>query len=76
MIGTRLGGRKFGEEEYRMQETESRRQEEEYGMQSVMPPARSFCDLVVWQKAHLFVLAVYRFTAGFPSRKFMDLAHR
>ena len=30
------------------------------------PPARTFTDLVVWQKAHAFVLAVYRLTAAFP----------
>ena len=30
------------------------------------PPARTFQDLIVWQKAHQFVLAVYRFTANFP----------
>ena len=30
------------------------------------PAARSFRDLVVWRKAHQFVLAVYSFTAGFP----------
>lgn len=30
------------------------------------PPARTFSDLVVWQKAHAFVLAVYRLTAAFP----------
>lgn len=29
-------------------------------------PARSFRDLVVWQKAHQLVLAVYRLTEGFP----------
>ncbi len=29
-------------------------------------PARSFQDLIVWQKAHQFVLAVYRFTENFP----------
>ena len=29
-------------------------------------PARSFRDLLVWRKAHEFVLAVYSFTAGFP----------
>jgi four helix bundle protein len=29
-------------------------------------PARSFEDLVVWQKAHTFVLGVYRLTASFP----------
>jgi len=30
-------------------------------------PARSFRDLVVWQKAHQFVLAIYRLTKGFPA---------
>lgn len=30
-------------------------------------PARSFKDLVVWQRAHRFVLEVYRFTRGFPA---------
>jgi four helix bundle protein len=29
-------------------------------------PAKTFQDLIVWQKAHQFVLAVYRFTEGFP----------
>ena len=30
------------------------------------PPARSFEDRVVWQKAHGFVLNVYRFSKTFP----------
>jgi four helix bundle protein len=30
-------------------------------------PAKSFEDLVVWQKAHKLVLEVYRLTQGFPS---------
>lgn len=29
-------------------------------------PARSFSDLMVWQKAQALVLAVYRLTAAFP----------
>ena len=29
-------------------------------------PARCFQDLVVWQKAHQFVLGVYRLSKGFP----------
>ena len=29
-------------------------------------PAKTFEDLVVWQKAHQLVLDVYRVTAGFP----------
>ena len=28
--------------------------------------ARSFQDLIVWQKAHVFVLAAYRASQGFP----------
>jgi len=30
-------------------------------------PARNFKELIVWQKAHAFVLEVYRFTQKFPS---------
>jgi four helix bundle protein len=30
------------------------------------PPARRFEDLLVWQKAHAMVLAVYRQTRSFP----------
>jgi hypothetical protein len=33
------------------------------------PAAQSFRDLVVWQKAQQFVLAVYRFTESFPDRE-------
>ncbi len=29
-------------------------------------PARTFRDLIVWRKAHEFVLWVYRFTTNFP----------
>jgi four helix bundle protein len=29
-------------------------------------PARSFQDLIVWQKAHKFVLGIYIFTKKFP----------
>lgn len=32
-------------------------------------PARSFRELIVWQKAHQFVLEIYRFTRGFPSEE-------
>jgi four helix bundle protein len=32
-------------------------------------PARSFRDLIVWQKAHAFVLATYRLTSGFPRQE-------
>ena len=32
-------------------------------------PARSFEDLIVWRKAHEFVLAVYGATAAFPRQE-------
>ena len=35
--------------------------------------ARSFQDLIVWQKAHAFVLEVYRLTAGFPKHELYGL---
>ena len=38
--------------------------------------ARSFRDLVVWQKAHEFVLAVYRLTESFPDREKFGLSHQ
>jgi len=37
-------------------------------------PARSFRDLIVWQKAHAFTLAVYKLTADFPRRETYSLA--
>jgi four helix bundle protein len=33
---------------------------------AISKPARTFQDLLVWQKAHQFVLAVYALTATFP----------
>src|SRR5215470_3860171 len=45
-------------------------------MSSERSPARSFRDLVVWQKAHAFVLAVYRYTESFPEREKYGLAHQ
>lgn len=41
---------------------------------SVSRPARSFRDLIVWQKAHQFVLAVYPFTAAFPRQETYGLS--
>lgn len=32
-------------------------------------PAKTFRDLVVWQKAHQFVLSIYGFTEGFPRQE-------
>jgi four helix bundle protein len=35
--------------------------------------AKSFKDLLVWQKAHQFVLEVYRLTEKFPSKEIYSL---
>ncbi|HYM09712.1 MAG TPA: four helix bundle protein [Bryobacterales bacterium] len=40
------------------------------------PAARSFRDLLVWRKAHEFVLAVYVLTAGFPRQEIYGLSHQ
>ena len=45
-------------------------------MSSDRPPARSFRDLLVWRKAHEFVLGVYRFTESFPDREKYGLSHQ
>ncbi|HVM62526.1 MAG TPA: four helix bundle protein [Verrucomicrobiae bacterium] len=37
------------------------------------PPAKSFEDLIVWQKAHQFVLGVYRLSEGFPKTEVYGL---
>jgi len=36
-------------------------------------PARTFQDLVVWQRAHEFILAVYKYTANFPKTEIYGL---
>jgi four helix bundle protein len=36
-------------------------------------PARRFQDLIVWQKAHQFVLSAYRFSEGFPKSELYGL---
>jgi four helix bundle protein len=36
-------------------------------------PARSFQDLIVWQKAHQFVLGVYRLSKAFPREEIYGL---
>lgn len=35
--------------------------------------SRSFQDLIVWQKAHQFVLSVYRYSDGFPQKEVYGL---
>src|SRR5881397_3500480 len=43
-------------------------------MQHNRPPAKSFEDLVVWRKAHEFVLGVYELTASFPRHETYGLS--
>ena len=43
-------------------------------MSAPRPAARSFRDLLVWRKAHEFVLAIYIFTADFPRQETYGLA--
>jgi four helix bundle protein len=40
----------------------------------VRPAARTFRDLLVWQKAHAFVLGVYALTAEFPKHETYSLS--
>lgn len=40
------------------------------------PAAQSFRDLMVWRKAHEFVLAVYAFTTGFPKSETYGLSQQ
>ncbi len=37
-------------------------------------PAKRFEDLIVWQKAHALVLAVYHYSGGFPKSEVYGLA--
>lgn len=46
----------------------------ENGLNRVPLPAKCFEDLVVWRKAHRFVLAVYRLTASFPKHETYGLS--
>ena len=39
----------------------------------IREPAKSFEDLLAWQKAHSFVLAVYRLTGSFPKHEMFGL---
>ena len=39
-------------------------------------PARTFQDLLVWQKAHQFVLAVYALTTAFPKHETYGLSRQ
>ncbi len=41
---------------------------------SARPAARTFQDLLVWQRAHEFVMGVYQYSAGFPKSETYGLA--
>ncbi len=41
---------------------------------AISKPARTFQDLLVWQKAHQFVLAVYAITTIFPKQETYGLS--
>lgn len=43
-------------------------------MESQRPTAKSFKDLLVWCKAHEFVIEVYRYASGFPRHETYGLA--
>ena len=38
-----------------------------------MEKAKSFADLLVWQKSHKFVLAIYKLTENFPKNEMYGL---
>ena len=41
---------------------------------AIAKPARTFQDLLVWQKAHRFVLDVYTLSAAFPKQETYGLS--
>ena len=45
-------------------------------MATQRPKAKTFRDLLVWQRAHQFVLEIYRFTSDFPRRETYGLAQQ
>jgi four helix bundle protein len=38
-----------------------------------MQPAKTFYDLIVWQKAHEYVLQVYQYTSNFPKTEIFGI---
>ena len=44
------------------------------GSMAISKPARTFQDLLVWQKAHQFVLGVYALTTAFPKQETYGLS--
>ncbi len=46
---------------------------QESGVRIKNEPAKTFQDLIVWQKAHQFVLATYLFSKNFPNTEIYGL---
>lgn len=44
-----------------------------YILMETRKPAKTFEDLIVWQKAHPFVLNVYKYTGSFPKEEIYAL---
>jgi four helix bundle protein len=64
--------------EYRNSESRSQNSEERKGLAAhtlylEREPARTFRDLVTWQRAHQLTLSVYQMTAGFPKHEMFGL---
>jgi hypothetical protein len=55
----------------RRQNSEDRKQKGDTRM--MRQPAKDFQDLIVWQKAHQFVLSIYRFSGLFPKNEIYGL---
>jgi hypothetical protein len=43
---------------------------------SMSEPAKSFQDLIVWQKAHQFVLSIYQMTDNFPKNELFGITQQ
>ena len=43
---------------------------------TAQPPAKTFQDLLVWQKAQRLALDVYRYSASFPKTEIYGLTHQ
>ena len=50
-----------------------RNQKTEYRSQKNRSPAKSFQELVIWQKAHQLVLSIYSFSSKFPKTEIYGL---
>lgn len=56
-----------------MMATNREARSQETGVRSSRTPARTFEDLIVWQKAHAWVLAAYHFSETFPPKEIYAL---